>query len=52
MNKIGSIVPEKFDVFTFFMQPIFLLEKQDYVVQQLPIASHIFVESEYFYNKL
>ena len=29
MQKIGDIVPEIVDVFTFSMQPIFHLEKED-----------------------
>ena len=32
MTKIGGILPEIFDVFTFSIQPIFHLEKEEQVV--------------------
>ena len=53
MKKIGATVPEIFDVFTYFMQPIFDLEMEDYVVQQSAIVSQIsFVELECLYCNL
>ena len=43
LKKISVIVPEMFDVFTFSMQPLFHLEKENL---------HIFVELEYLYHKI
>ena len=46
MKKIDLIVPEIFDVFTFFsMKPIFQLENEDYVMRQPSAASQIFFAS-------
>ena len=41
MKKIGGIAPDIFDVFSFSVQPIIHLEKEEPVVQQAPVVSHI-----------